>query len=111
MTSHFMLLVYYLLLQSDDAYNPERLYDLVAVVVHCGVGMNRGHYISLVKSHGLWLLFDDDNVDVSIYYFRTQVVWFGNSNGGYTQPTSQANQDTRESCIPSVVVTITTSMT
>ena len=36
--------------------------------------MNRGHYISLVKSHGLWLLFDDDNVDVSIYYFRTQVV-------------------------------------
>jgi len=48
---------------SDDASNPERLYDLVAVVVHCGVGMNRGHYISLVKSHGLWLLFDDDNVD------------------------------------------------
>lgn len=51
--------------QSDDAFNPERLYDLVAVVVHCGSGPNRGHYISIVKSHGFWLLFDDDIVDVS----------------------------------------------
>lgn len=48
---------------SDDAYNPDRLYDLVAVVIHCGSGPNRGHYISIVKSHGLWLLFDDDIVD------------------------------------------------
>ncbi|PVD34457.1 hypothetical protein C0Q70_05732 [Pomacea canaliculata] len=48
---------------SDDAFNPERLYDLVAVVVHCGSGPNRGHYISIVKSHGFWLLFDDDIVD------------------------------------------------
>ncbi|XP_049888181.1 ubiquitin carboxyl-terminal hydrolase 46 [Pectinophora gossypiella] len=48
---------------SDDAVNPDRLYDLVAVVVHCGSGPNRGHYISIVKSHGFWLLFDDDMVD------------------------------------------------
>ncbi|XP_071086921.1 ubiquitin carboxyl-terminal hydrolase 46-like isoform X3 [Haliotis cracherodii] len=48
---------------SDDACNPERMYDLVAVVVHCGSGPNRGHYISIVKSHGFWLLFDDDIVD------------------------------------------------
>lgn len=41
------------------------MYDLVAVVIHCGSGPNRGHYISIVKSHGLWLLFDDDIVDVS----------------------------------------------
>ena len=74
--------------------------------------MNRGHYISLVKSHGLWLLFDDDNVDVSIYYFRTQVVLLWEQQYGvYSQPTSQANWDTGESSIPSVVVTITTSMT
>lgn len=46
--------------------NPDRLYDLVAVVVHCGSGPNRGHYISIVKSHDFWLLFDDDIVDVSI---------------------------------------------
>ncbi|XP_068156955.1 ubiquitin carboxyl-terminal hydrolase 46 [Drosophila tropicalis] len=48
---------------SDDAVNPDRLYDLTAVVIHCGSGPNRGHYISIVKSHGLWLLFDDDMVD------------------------------------------------
>lgn len=58
--------------QSDDAVNPDRLYDLVAVVIHCGSGPNRGHYISIVKSHGFWLLFDDDQVDVSkalVYHF------------------------------------------
>ncbi|XP_063233262.1 ubiquitin carboxyl-terminal hydrolase 46 isoform X4 [Bacillus rossius redtenbacheri] len=48
---------------SDDAVNPDRMYDLVAVVIHCGSGPNRGHYISIVKSHGFWLLFDDDMVD------------------------------------------------
>ena len=26
---------------SDDALNPDRLYDLVAVVIHCGSGPNR----------------------------------------------------------------------
>lgn len=52
--------------QSDDAVNPDRLYDLMAVVIHCGSGPNRGHYISIVKSHGFWLLFDDDMVDVCI---------------------------------------------
>ncbi|KAI5104399.1 ubiquitin carboxyl-terminal hydrolase 12-like, partial [Silurus meridionalis] len=48
---------------SGDATNPDRLYDLVAVVVHCGSGPNRGHYITIVKSHGFWLLFDDDIVE------------------------------------------------
>jgi len=48
---------------SHDALNGDRLYDLVAVVIHCGSGPNRGHYISIVKSHGIWLLFDDDIVD------------------------------------------------
>ena len=44
------------------------MYDLVAVVVHCGSGPNRGHYISIVKSHGFWLLFDDDIVEVKIIF-------------------------------------------
>uniref|UniRef100_A0A672T3E6 Ubiquitin carboxyl-terminal hydrolase 12-like n=1 Tax=Sinocyclocheilus grahami TaxID=75366 RepID=A0A672T3E6_SINGR len=48
---------------SGDATNPDRLYDLVAVVVHCGSGPNRGHYITIVKSHDFWLLFDDDIVE------------------------------------------------
>uniref|UniRef100_A0A914CTM9 ubiquitinyl hydrolase 1 n=1 Tax=Acrobeloides nanus TaxID=290746 RepID=A0A914CTM9_9BILA len=47
----------------DDAQNSDRLYDLVAVVVHCGSTPNRGHYITLVRSHSFWLLFDDDIVD------------------------------------------------
>lgn len=28
-------------------------------------GPNRGHYITIVKSHGYWLLFDDDVVEVN----------------------------------------------
>jgi len=27
------------------------------------LGPNRGHYISIVKSYGFWLLFDDDYVE------------------------------------------------
>lgn len=42
------------------------MYDLIAVVVHCGSGPNRGHYITIVKSHGFWLLYDDDIVEVCI---------------------------------------------
>lgn len=45
----------------------------MAVVIHCGSGPNRGHYISIVKSHGFWLLFDDDMVDVS--YFKTKTTY------------------------------------
>lgn len=64
---HAKMLIDFFTFQSDDALNPDRLYDLVAVVIHCGSGPNRGHYISIVKSHGFWLLFDDDQVDVSIF--------------------------------------------
>lgn len=46
------------------------MYNLVAVVIHCGSGPNRGHYISIVKSHDFWLLFDDDMVDVRYYIFH-----------------------------------------
>ena len=59
--------------QSDDAINSERMYDLFAVVVHCGSGPNRGHYISIVKSHGFWLLFDDDIVDVRLISKRVSL--------------------------------------
>lgn len=54
-------------LQSDDASNGDRLYDLVAAVVHCGATPNRGHYITIVKSNTFWLSFDDDIVDVSAF--------------------------------------------
>eukprot|EP00742_Colponemidia_sp_Colp-10_P002945 GILJ01003142.1.p1 GENE.GILJ01003142.1~~GILJ01003142.1.p1 ORF type:complete len:357 (+),score=49.31 GILJ01003142.1:43-1113(+) len=45
---------------SDDCEDPNREYRLFAVVVHIGSGPMHGHYISLVKSHNHWLLFDDD---------------------------------------------------
>ena len=48
---------------SDDAEDPDRLYSLFAVVVHVGSGPNQGHYVSLIKSHGQWLLFDDETVE------------------------------------------------
>lgn len=48
----------------------------MAVVIHCGSGPNRGHYISIVKSHGLWLLFDDDMVDVSTKNFSFLFFYF-----------------------------------
>ena len=48
---------------SDDAEDPDRLYTLFAVVVHVGSGPNQGHYVSLIKSHGQWLMFDDDCVE------------------------------------------------
>ncbi|GAB0496301.1 hypothetical protein MMPV_007613 [Pyropia vietnamensis] len=47
-----------------DAEDGDRLYSLFAVVVHVGSGPNHGHYVSLIKSHGRWLLFDDDCVEV-----------------------------------------------
>ena len=52
--------------QSEDCTNSDRIYDLVSLVVHCGIGPNRGHYIAVVKRDGSWLVFDDETVDVSL---------------------------------------------
>eukprot|EP00123_Amoebidium_parasiticum_P004565 comp15853_c0_seq1/m.13180 comp15853_c0_seq1/g.13180 ORF comp15853_c0_seq1/g.13180 comp15853_c0_seq1/m.13180 type:complete len:493 (-) comp15853_c0_seq1:268-1746(-) len=49
---------------SDDAENPDQMYDLFAVVIHVGSGPNHGHYISIVKSYDCWLIFDDDIVEL-----------------------------------------------
>ena len=63
----------------DDMDNPDRLYYLFAIVVHVGryvssllflvlchscssSGPHHGHYISIIKTAGTWLVFDDDNV-------------------------------------------------
>lgn len=48
---------------TEDCSNGDRVYDLVSFVVHCGMGLNRGHYISVVKSHGYWFVFDDEQVE------------------------------------------------
>ncbi|KAF9225301.1 cysteine proteinase [Gyrodon lividus] len=64
----------------DDIHNPDRLYELFAIVVHIGGGPNHGHYVSIIKTMGTWLVFDDETVDsikegdISKY--------FGESNSG-----------------------------
>ncbi|RXW17034.1 hypothetical protein EST38_g8821 [Candolleomyces aberdarensis] len=64
----------------DDMENADRLYTLFAIVVHIGTGPHQGHYISIVKAGGSWVVFDDDSVytisegDISKY--------FGDSNAG-----------------------------
>ncbi|KAL1728230.1 hypothetical protein EV714DRAFT_168846, partial [Schizophyllum commune] len=46
----------------DDMDEPDRLFNLFAIVVHIGAGPHHGHYISIIKTLGTWLVFDDDNV-------------------------------------------------
>ena len=49
---------------TDDAEDPDRLYELYAVVVHIGGGPYHGHYVSIVKTQDRgWLLFDDEIVE------------------------------------------------
>ncbi|KAI8070377.1 hypothetical protein BC940DRAFT_295952 [Gongronella butleri] len=45
--------------ETDDA---DRLYELWACVIHIGSGPHHGHYVTIIKSNGQWLLFDDDEV-------------------------------------------------
>ncbi|GAA5836772.1 hypothetical protein JCM5353_006894 [Sporobolomyces roseus] len=47
---------------ADDISNPDRLYELWAIVVHIGIGPTHGHYITIVKSGAKWIVFDDNNV-------------------------------------------------
>lgn len=64
----------------DGVSNPDRLYQLFAIVVHIGNGPNHGHYISIVKTMGTWLVFDDETVDV----IKESDIpkYFGESNSG-----------------------------
>ncbi|KAK9480336.1 hypothetical protein V1514DRAFT_326103 [Lipomyces japonicus] len=49
---------------TDDVQDPDRLYELYAVVVHIGGGPYHGHYVSIVKTeHAGWVLFDDELVE------------------------------------------------
>ncbi len=49
---------------TNDAEDPDRLYELYAVVVHIGGGPYHGHYVSIIKTQDRgWLLFDDEMVE------------------------------------------------
>jgi ubiquitin carboxyl-terminal hydrolase 9/13 len=63
-----------------DAEDPDKLYELCAVVVHIGGGPYHGHYVSIVKTeHAGWLLFDDEMVESvdANYVFN----FFGDNKG------------------------------
>ncbi|QSL64172.1 hypothetical protein MERGE_000327 [Pneumocystis wakefieldiae] len=61
---HTVVYPYYLRLSNttDDANDPDRLYELYAVVVHLGSGPYHGHYVSVIKTELGWTLFDDERV-------------------------------------------------
>ncbi|KAJ7070679.1 hypothetical protein C8F01DRAFT_1107303 [Mycena amicta] len=64
----------------DDIDDADRLFSLFGIVVHIGNGPHHGHYISIIKTMGSWLVFDDDNV-----YPITEAdipKYFGESNSG-----------------------------
>ncbi|KAL4881610.1 hypothetical protein BJY04DRAFT_55780 [Aspergillus karnatakaensis] len=65
---------------TDDAEDPDRLYELYAVVVHIGGGPYHGHYVSIIKTQDRgWLLFDDEMVEpVDKSYVRN---FFGDKPG------------------------------
>jgi ubiquitin carboxyl-terminal hydrolase 9/13 len=65
---------------TDDAADPDRLYELYAVVVHIGGGPYHGHYVAIVKTEDKgWLLFDDELVEpVDKSYVRN---FFGERTG------------------------------
>lgn len=53
-----------LLNTTADADEPDRIYELHAVVVHIGGGAYHGHYVAIVKTLDRgWLLFDDEMVE------------------------------------------------
>jgi ubiquitin C-terminal hydrolase len=39
-----------------------KAYNLFAIVVHVGNGIDYGHYFCLIKTCGKWFKFDDENV-------------------------------------------------
>ncbi|CAO1616079.1 unnamed protein product [Sympodiomycopsis kandeliae] len=47
---------------TDDADDPDRLYELFGIVVHIGIRPTQGHYVSIVKVGSKWAIFDDDAV-------------------------------------------------
>ncbi|KAH7137189.1 hypothetical protein B0J13DRAFT_73597 [Dactylonectria estremocensis] len=65
---------------TDDAADPDRLYELYAVVVHIGGNAYHGHYVSIIKTKDRgWVLFDDEMVEpVDKHFVRN---FFGDKPG------------------------------
>ena len=65
---------------TDDAADPDRIYELYAVVVHIGGNAYHGHYVAVIKTPDRgWLLFDDEMVEpVDKHFVRN---FFGDKPG------------------------------
>ncbi|PHH72918.1 hypothetical protein CDD82_5732 [Ophiocordyceps australis] len=65
---------------TEDAEDPDRLYELYAVVVHIGGNAYHGHYVSIIKTKDRgWVLFDDEMVEpVDKHFVRN---FFGDKPG------------------------------
>lgn len=65
---------------TEDAEDPDRLYELYAAVIHIGGHAYHGHYVSVIKTEDRgWLLFDDEMVEpVDKHYVRN---FFGDKPG------------------------------
>ncbi|KAK6463880.1 ubiquitin carboxyl-terminal hydrolase, partial [Scheffersomyces coipomensis] len=94
------------LFNTTDDEKDFSLYELYALVIHIGGGPMHGHYISICKiKAGLWLLFDDETVELveDSYVMR----FFGNGPGlasayilFYSKCTQKpANVDEFDDCI------------
>jgi len=69
---------------TDDAEDPDRLYELYAVVVHIGGGPYHGHYVSIIKTQDRgWLLFDDEMVEPVDKRFVTKFFGEGQDKAGH----------------------------
>ena len=53
------------LLNKKNQNIEKTLYNLTAVVVHVGSGIEYGHYYSLVKHFNKWYKCDDENIQVN----------------------------------------------
>jgi ubiquitin carboxyl-terminal hydrolase 9/13 len=88
---HRVVYPYYLRLfnTTDDAEDPDRLYELYAVVVHIGGGPYHGHYVSIIKTQDRgWLLFDDEMVEPVDKRFVTK--FFGEGMNAQGHPVNLA---------------------
>lgn len=65
---------------TEDVADPDRLYELYAVVVHIGGNAYHGHYVSIIKTPDRgWILFDDEMVEpVDKHFVRN---FFGDKPG------------------------------
>ncbi|GAM28012.1 hypothetical protein SAMD00019534_111880 [Acytostelium subglobosum LB1] len=73
---------------TGDIEEPDKKYNLFAVVIHAGNGPNHGHYTCMVKSNDHWIGFDDDNMGIvnesDIFdIFGSSTEYYGGNECGY----------------------------